>query len=274
MSGFFLKARIGAAEKSIMVTVMKSIAMLTGLLIPSVFAQPASPGPGSPLAPQAWIREVGVTTPLFDYYETRETPSVGGASRVVRRSRFVDRETGEDAFRETITTDMSESLLLSYEVEQLQLDERGTITVDHIENKIQYRYFKNKEWKQNTEKFDPPFLVGAMIPNFIRANAEKLLNAKRVKFHLAVPYMTKSFNFTLRQDARKDFDGQPMSSIKMGASHFLVSAAVEPLYFMYDPASKEVRQILGKVFLKKRTKSGWDAFKAETLFLKPAPLAK
>jgi len=228
------------------------------------------------LSPQALVREQGQSEKLFDYFESSERIETNADVQIVTRTRFVDSETGRDAFREVLTTDAEGRLMISYEVEQLQLDEKGSIKVDRKAGKIHFRYFKEGKWKERSETLEEPFIVGAMIPRFIQLYEAQLLAGEKVRFHLAVPYMTKSFNFALTKNDMKDFKGRQLPEMAMSPTNVFVRAAVKPLYFTYDPDSREVRQILGKVFLKKRIKHGFDAFMAETLFLaepKPAPAA-
>jgi len=223
----------------------------------------------SEVQPQAWVKEIGGEAQLFDYYEVVES----SPDKMITRTRFVDRETKEDAFREIVTTDLEGRLMYSYEIEHLQLDEKGSIQVDRATKKISYRYYKEGSWRENSEDLEEPFLVGAMIPRFIRLNETEIQKDDKIRFHLAVPYMAKSFNFALRKDEMVDFEGRSMLSVEMLPTHFLVRAAVKPLYFTYDLQTSDVRRILGKVFLKKRTKSGYESFMAETLFLKEIKVA-
>jgi hypothetical protein len=227
--------------------------------------------------PQALVSEQGKTEVLFDYFEVVEhKKSPDGHDLKITRTRFVDRETKQDAFREVLTTDPEGRHMISYEVTHLQMDEKGSISVDRAQKKIFYRYFKEKKWKENTEKLEEPFIVGPMIPRFIELHAASWNAGKKERFHLAVPYMAKSFNFALEKDKDKIFEGRPMISLQMSPTNFLVRAAVKPLYFTFDPTGQEVRQIFGKVFLKKRTSDGLSAFMALTHFLKhpaPAPAA-
>jgi hypothetical protein len=223
------------------------------------------------LRPQALVSEQGRDEILFDYFEVVEQKKApDGQPLEVTRTRFVDRETKQDAFREVLTTDSEGRRMVSYEVANLQLDEKGSIVVDRVEKKITYRYYKEKKWKENVEKLEEPFLVGPMIPRFIELHAASWKAKKKERFHLAVPYMAKSFNFALEKNADKVLEARPMISLQMSPTNFLVRAAVKPLYFTYDPVEHEVRQIFGKVFLKKRTPNGLGAFMALTLFLKDA----
>jgi hypothetical protein len=228
-------------------------------------------------APQALVSEQGKTEILFDYFEVVEhKKSPDGQDLKVTRTRFVDRETKQDAFREVLTTDAEGRHMISYDVTHLQMDEKGSITVDRVQKKIFYRYFKEKKWKENVENLEEPFIVGPMIPRFIELHAASWSSGKKERFHLAVPYMAKSFNFGLEKNKDKIFEGRPAISLQMSPTNFLVRAAVKPLYFTFDPAGHEVRQILGKVFLKKRSPEGLSAFMALTQFLKnpaPAPAA-
>lgn len=219
--------------------------------------------------PQAWVREIGTEAQLFDYYETVEI--VG--DHKITRTRFVERANKEDAFREVLTTDLEGRLLISYEIEHLQLDEKGDIQIDRTAKKVKYRYFKEAKWKENVEELEEPFLVGPMIPKFIQLRQSEIAKGEKLRFTLAVPYMVESFHFSLAKDEMIDFEGRSMVSVEMLPTHFLVRAAVKPLYFTYDLQANEVRRILGKVFLKKRTKSGFESFMAETLFLKEIKVA-
>jgi hypothetical protein len=224
------------------------------------------------LAPQALVSEQGKPEILFDYFEVVENKkSADGEPLKVTHTRFVDRETKQDAFSEVLTTDSEGKHMVSYEVTYLQMNEKGSITVDRAQRKILFRYFKENKWKENVEKLEEPFLVGPMIPRFIQLHAASWAVKKKERFHLAVPYMAKSFNFALEKKTEKILEGRPMISIQMSPTNFLVRAAVKPLYFTYDPEGREVRQIFGKVFLKKRTPNGLEAFMAETLFLRQPP---
>ncbi|MEO5668878.1 MAG: hypothetical protein ABIR96_12530 [Bdellovibrionota bacterium] len=240
----------------------KSILLVCGLFSLASFAMSKVP------SSQAWVREQGQSALLFDYFENVETIQKDGVAELVTHTVFVDRETKQDAFREILTTDSEQRFMISYEVENLQINEKGSIVVDRATKKVNYRYFKEDKWRENVEDLVEPFLVGPMIKHFIQLNETALVGDEKLRFYLGVPYLNKSFHFSLQKDEMKDFEGGQIVSLKMVPTNLLVRAAVKPLYFSYDPASHQVRQIFGKVFLKKRTKDGFQPFMAETFFLK------
>jgi hypothetical protein len=216
------------------------------------------------IQPHAWIKEEGTEELLFDFFQS-ETKS---SDTMLRETRFVDRQTGEDAFREKILTDLRGLQLLRYDVEQLQIDEKGSIEVDRTNNKIHFKYYKLKKWRDATEKLEEPFLVGGMLPDFLHAHRANINTKSKVSFRLAVPYMTKSFDFYFQEEKDKiNLDQKEFLSFKMAPKHLLVSAVVKPLYFLIPPQSQKVERILGRVFLKKRVGESWESFQAETRFL-------
>lgn len=216
------------------------------------------------IQPHAWIKEQGTEEPLFDFFQS-ETKS---ADTMLRETRFVDRQTGEDAFREKILTDLSGLHLIRYDVEQLQIDEKGSIEVDRAAKKIHFKYYKLKKWKEATEKLKEPFLVGGMLPDFLYAHRASINTKSKLKFSLAVPYMTKSFDFYFQEEKDKmALDQKEFLSFKMAPSHVLVSAVVKPLHFLIPTQEQKVQRILGRVFLKKRVGDSWESFQAETRFL-------
>jgi len=246
---------------------MLTCSVFCGVWVGSAFAEERDP---QQIQPQAWIREQGETKPIFDFFQTETSDG----KTMLRETRFVDRSTGEDAYREKILTDSTGLNLIRYDVEQLQLDEKGTVEVDREKNRVFYKYYKHKKWRDMVEGLDEPFLVGGMLPDFLKANRKHVDQEKQLKFSLAVPYMTKSFDFSMIQEKENSkIDGIEFQNFKMSPSNFLVSAVVKPLHFFIPIGKEDVDRILGKVFLKKRTKNGWDAFQAETRFLLKTPEA-
>jgi hypothetical protein len=219
-------------------------------------------------SPSGWIREQGQDDALFHFYENIE--SNPEEDRVTKSNRFVELANSQDSFRENLVMNSAKTQLYRYEVEQLQIDEKGSVEFDYENSKVNFKYYKNKQWRERSEKLEAPHFVGAMIPQFILNNHEQLAKGERIRFKLAVPYMVKSFDFYLQKEEDLEFEGRQMISIRMSPSHVLVSAVVRPLFFILDPEEKKIRKILGRHFLKKRTSSGWDAFQGETLFIKPS----
>lgn len=211
----------------------------------------------------AWIKEQGHDEILFDFYQS----DLIVEDRLVRETKFVDRSNSSDAFIEKIVTDISGLKLYSYEVEQIQIDEKGSLLVDHENKKVSYKYYKNKKWKENSESFEGSFLVGGMIPDFIVNHKVALDSSQEFKFSLAVPYMNKSFQFKIEKQEDSVIDNIEYQIYKMSPTHFLVSAVTKPLYFKIPKNTKKVQKIFGRLFLKKLVKKKYESFQGETHFL-------
>jgi len=223
--------------------------------------------------PKAWVRELGGDVTLFNYFESRVL--VPGTKHSLWKTRWVEQLTAIDALRERVFFDADSLQLVRYEIEKIQLEEKGWFDVDHENRKVRFEYFKNNEWKQSEDSYNHELLIGALLPKFISAKKDILMKGDDVDLSLAVPFMRKVYSFTLRKDSKVQFQGQNLIKIKLSASNMLMRAVVKPLYFFYSPEEDQVKKIEGKVFLKKRIGSDpdkWDSFEAESLFINPKEL--
>lgn len=219
---------------------------------------------------KAWLRELEGKITLFDYFDS-ET-KIPGANHILWKTRWIERLTNKDSLRERIFFEPGTLHLQRYELEKLQLDEKGWFDVDVENKKARFEYFKNNEWKKSEDSFKYDLLVGAMIPKYIQKNISQLLSEEELKISLAVPFMRKIYTFELKNLGEESFQNQKIVKIRMRPSSFLMRTVVSPIVFFYSPGEDKTKKIEGKVFIKKRMGSNpdkWESFEGETLFIDP-----
>lgn len=224
--------------------------------------------------PSGWARELGTQTRLFTLFH--EKLQTEGKNQVQWHSLWKEDLTGREALIERVYFDPSSLQIDRYEIQKLQLDEKGWFEPDYEKKKVSFTYYKNGEWKQDTKSFDKDLVVGPLLSAYIPFKQKELLAGEEIKVSLPVSFMREVYTFRFKLEEHVDFEGQKVAKIKFSPSSLMMRAVVKPLYFFYSPAMKKVRKIEGKIPLKKRVGSDpdkWDSFEAESLFLSPTDVS-
>lgn len=223
--------------------------------------------------PRGWARELGGQTRLFTLYH--EKIPTEGSKQIQWHSMWKEDLTGNKALIERIYFDPENMRIDRYEIQKLQLDEKGWFEPDYEKKKVSFTYYKNGEWKKARKGFSKDLVIGPLIPAYIALKEKELMAGEQLKVSLPVSFMRDIYTFRLKLEEHVQFEGQKVAKIKFSPSSMMMRAVVKPLYFYYSPSMKKVRKIEGKIPLKKRVGSDpdkWDSFEAESLFLEPESL--
>jgi hypothetical protein len=161
--------------------------------------------------------------------------------------------------------------LVSYELEELQINARGTAKLQHNskgDGKIFFEYTTGNNKKTvDTESLRPDTLVNDMIGPFLAAHWDDLMNGEDVKcrYIAAARAETVGFKFAKYSDSMRD--GKPVVVIKMSASSFIIATLVDPLYFTMEKDGKHrVLQYDGRTTPKLKDGNKWKDLDAVTVF--------
>jgi hypothetical protein len=166
--------------------------------------------------------------------------------------------------------------LLTFELEELQIDGKASVNVrrsspDREAGDIAFSYVTGvgtkARKKEGAESLRPDTLVNDMIAPFIATHWQDLMAGKTVKFRYIAAARAETVGFEFEKVAESTRDGQPVVSIKMSPSSYLIAALVDPLYFAVEQRSPHrVLEYSGRTVPKLQSGGKWRDLDALTLF--------
>jgi hypothetical protein len=162
--------------------------------------------------------------------------------------------------------------LVSYDLEELQIQARGTVKLSRgskTEATIAFQYVSGTNPKRNasTESLRPDTLISDMLAPFLAAHWNDLLKGKEVKCRYVAAARAETVGFKFVKHAESTVQGKPAVIIKMAPSSFLIAALVDPLFFtMEKDGAHRVLQYDGRTTPKIKDGSRWKDLDAVTVF--------
>ena len=204
--------------------------------------------------------------PLYQF--NRQVTRQGDRLDVIREFTYPD---GKLAVREKAV--YQGDALISWTLEELQTGTRGTATLDRTGNsgRIRFEYYKNSDTnaapKKRVEELQKNTLACDMVGPFLRDHWESLARGEEIRCrYIVVPRMeTIGFTFAkYRDELRK---GQPVLIIKMSPTSPIISALVDPLFFVMERTAKHrVLEYSGRTTPKIKVGSKWKDLDALSVF--------
>jgi len=153
----------------------------------------------------------------------------------------------------------------SYKLTLPELGESADIKV--ADGKVVMSYTTPKATKTATEDWKPGYVIGPTLIDFIQANWDSLQAGESVRVRMLVPDRLESFGFKFRKVGTQKLGERIVDKIHFEPTNIFIAMIVKPIVFLAEPNTREMLQISGKTYLKKKVPGGWDDFLAETLFL-------
>ncbi len=203
-------------------------------------------------------------------YKFKRTATRSGNSvKAVREYTYPD---GRPAARELTVYEGNN--LVSYELEELQINARGIARIQSSTNnpdRISFTYVSDLKTphkaKQNTEKLQPDTVVNDMLAPFLAAHWSELMRGEEVKCRYIAVTRAETVGFKFTKHAESTRDGKPVVIIKMSPTSLIIAALVDPLYFtMEKDGDHRVLQYDGRTTPKLQDRTKWKDLDAVTVF--------
>jgi len=206
---------------------------------------------------------------LFKF--ARTATRTGSTVNVLREFRYPDDRV---AARERVVYDGDN--LVSYELDELQIDARGIVKVrrdpkDATKGTISFEYFSDTRSgakpKVNTETLRPDTLVGDMIAPFLEAHWDDLVKGDVVRCRYVAAARAETVGFKFVKQSESTWQGKPVVVVRMVPSSFVIAMLVDPIFFtMEKDAPHHVLQYDGRTTPRIRVGNEWKDLDATTMF--------
>ena len=208
-------------------------------------------------------------TPLFTFQ--REATRSGTTLKVLREFSYPD---GKPAVRQRMVYEGNE--LVSFEMEELQVDARGAITIrrdpaNSAKRIVAFEYTKDvsSQGKRKTaqETLKENLVMDDMIGPFLASHWAALMQGDAVKCrYLSIP-RRETVGFTFTKESESTRQGHPVVIIKMEPTSVIIAAIVDPLRFTVEREGQHhILQYVGRTTPKAQDGSKWNDLDAVTVF--------
>ena len=193
-------------------------------------------------------QKTGFTKKLF--YLDLASQEVDGQTRVLAVYKDLQ---GEVALTETGV--FKKDLLISFEVDQKQTQEKGRIEVQG--EKVLFTYEKDGKTKTAQEKLRQPLLTTANFSAFVKDHWREVTTESGVDVRFAVWFRLETVGFKIFKVKEVQKLGQTWVQLRMKPSSFVIAALVDPLDLWYSADSKQLMEMSGRVSPKLKTGSAF-----------------
>ncbi len=159
--------------------------------------------------------------------------------------------------------------LISYSIERSQTGEKGSIRVE--DGKVYFEYEDSKGNKRkDSEKIKGQVVCSANFLPFVKEQWDRILTGQDVDVRFAVWDRLETVGFTIKKMGEQMYEGKKLIELRMKPTSFVIAALVDPLYFLVDAESKDLRLMKGRVPPKQLVGGSWKDLDAEVIY-KPLP---
>ncbi len=168
----------------------------------------------------------------------------------IQGDKIIDRTVYKDLSGEVLVEEKLELLkddFVRYDLNQKQL--KYTAWIEAKDNKVTFNLKKPRK-NNYPQTYDKPenFVVGPLIVPFIKKNWADLAANKEILVNLGVWDRQELIRFSLK----KEEGPGPNLVIKMNPTSFIIRAAVSPIYFNFDPTTKNLLTYKGRTAPKEK----------------------
>lgn len=135
--------------------------------------------------------------------------------------------------------------LISFDVDQMQIKEKGRIEVQG--DKILFTYEKDGKKKTAEEKLKKPFLTPANFNLYVSNHWADFSSGKEVEVRFAVWFRLETVGFKIFKVGETLKGSQKLIQLRMKPSSFVIAALVDPLNLWYTEDGQKLIELSGRV---------------------------
>lgn len=158
--------------------------------------------------------------------------------------------------------------LLSYELDQKQLGEKGQVEVKG--DRVHFTFERGGKTRTDDEKVKGHVLVAPMIVAFLKKNWTRIQSGEPIEARLAVVDRLETVGFEYFKEKDAEVGGQKAVIVQMKPSSFIIAALVKPLRFYLTADGKRLLEVHGRTLVKKKEGQKWVDLDAVTVYETPA----
>lgn len=179
---------------------------------------------------------------------------------------FTDPQTGQLLVEETVTLDQS-GQALEFTQDHRQIQGQGVLTA--TPNQIDFRWTKDGKSSTDQESRTPDLLVPPQFPDLIRERWSALTSGETAKIRLAVLDRKETVGFRIDFKGEETWQGKSVSVFRLKPTSIVIQAIVDPVFLSFDPKSKQLIRVLGRVPIKQLRDGKLRDFDGDTTYEVP-----
>jgi len=221
------------------------------------------------LAGTIYEKDVKPSRPLFTFRRTARQD--GSATVVSREYAYPDRR---PAARESLRYEKDE--LVRVELEELQVEAKGRAVLQRVEGsspktliRFEYQTGSGPKAKKasNDETQQGVVLVNDMIPGFLVANWDALMQGRVVRLRYLVIPRLETIEFKLEKTEQTQLEGRSIVRIRMRPASRVSQMMIDPIVFTVEPkAPHRILQYSGRTTPRIQRGTRWHELDAVTVF--------
>lgn len=131
-----------------------------------------------------------------------------------------------------------------YGIDHLQASEKGQVVVNG--GKVEFEYTKEGKTEKDDEDWEPNFVVGPSIVDYLRKNWDKILKGDTVDTRYAALDRKETVGFKFFKVEEKKVGDRDAVVVKMKPTSFVIAAIVDPLFFTLDKKTVNLLELTGR----------------------------
>ncbi len=135
--------------------------------------------------------------------------------------------------------------LISFDVDQMQIKEKGRIEVQG--DKVFFTYEKGGKKKTADEKLKKPLLTPANFNLYVSSHWADFSSGKEVEVRFAIWYRLETVGFKIFKVGETLKGSQKLIQLRMKPSSFVIAALVDPLNLWYTEDGQKLIDLSGRV---------------------------
>jgi hypothetical protein len=179
---------------------------------------------------------------------------------------FTDAQTGQVLVEETVTLDQS-GQLLEFTQDQRQIQGQGVLTA--TPKQLDFRWTKDGKSSTDQESRTADFLVPPQFPDLIHERWGMLTSGQTAKIRLAVLDRKETVGFRIDFQGEENWQGRSVSVFRLKPTSFVIQAIVDPVFLSFDPKTKQLLRVQGRVPIKQLRDGKLRDFDGDTTYEVP-----
>ena len=179
---------------------------------------------------------------------------------------FTDPQTGQLLVEETVTLNQS-GQVLEFTQDHRQIQGQGVLTATPTQ--IDFRWTKDGKSSTDQEPRTPDLLVPPQFPDLIRERWSAITSGETAKIRLAVLDRKETVGFRIDFQGEETWQGRSVSVFRLKPTSIVIQAIVDPVFLSFDPKTKQLLRVLGRVPIKQLRDGKLRDFDGDTTYEVP-----